>query len=296
MFPLPRFSHSAPLLTALALVGGVFLPDQARSGEIELKSLNTVQNDPAAKRKYGPYAGFFGGANTGQFGNVSIGGFDYSLNDRDNSAVFGFEVGKTWRSKKFPVAFSMEFEGSFMQTELSGDLDPEVRARPRGTAAPPASTNPLLAPVEPAPEKKTPVLPTDSTVDAYTADMNAVFFMVNGTLSLDLWRYRARVGKFVAGLKPYIGGGFGGGQVWFRNSFTRSLAQADDPSSATLADATPFVIDEFISAWQWYGGIEYCWRDKYSLFAEYREFHFGELEDMSDFYTKGYAIGFRYRY
>lgn len=287
-FPLPS------RLLALTLVVGAGL-SISHAGEIELKSLNTVQNDPATKRKYGPYAGFFGGANNTQMGNVSIGGFDYSLNDRDNSAVFGFEVGKTWRSKKFPIALSLDFEGSFLQTELSGELDPEVRGRPRGATAPPVSTNPLLVPTEPV-KRKTPVLPTDSTVDAYTADMNAVFFMVNGTLSLDLWRYRARVGKFIGGLKPYIGGGFGGGQVWFRNSFTRSLAQADDPSSTTLADATPFVIDEFISAWQWYGGIEYCWEDKYSVFAEYREFHFGELEDMTDFYTQGYAIGFRYRY
>ncbi len=303
MSPFPKSILFPPALATTVLMAALaFTPLFAPAGEIELKSLNTVQNDPAAKRKYGPYAGAFGGANSGQFGNVNIGGFNYSLNDRDNSAVFGFEVGKTWRSKKFPVAFSMEFEGSFMQTELSGELDPAVRAGPRAPAGstPPLVVNPLLAPAPGSPEAKkasqTPRLPTDSTVDAYTADMNAVFFMVNGTLSLDLWRYRARVGKFIGGLKPYIGGGFGGGQVWFRNSFTRSLAQADDPASTTLADATPFAIDEFISAWQWYGGIEYCWQDKYSLFAEYREFHFGELADMSDFYTKGYVIGFRYRY
>ena len=288
------FSSFRPRLLLLALAGAASLLS-ATAGEIELKSLNTVQNDPATKRKYGPYAGAFGGANHTQTGNVSIGGFNYSLNDRDNSAVFGFEVGKTWRSKKFPIALSLDFEGSFLQTELSGELDPEVRGGPRGTATAAPVTNPLLVPTEPV-KRKTPVLPTDSTLDAYTADMNAVFFMVNGTLSLDLWRYRARVGKFIGGLKPYIGGGFGGGQVWFRNSFTRSLAQADDPSSTTLADTTPFVIDEFISAWQWYGGIEYSWQDKYSVFAEYREFHFGELEDMTDFLTKGYAIGFRYRY
>ncbi len=293
MFLRPRIA--LPPLFAIACLWNALPVRQAGAGEIELKSLNTVQNDPATKRKYGPYAGVFGGANTGQFGNVSIGGFNYSLNDRDNSAIFGFEVGKTWRSKKAPLAFSMEFEGSFMQTELSGELDPETRARPRSATPPPAIVNPLIVTPEPA-GPKVPASPTDSTVDAYQADMNAAFFMINGTISLDLWRYRARLGKFVAGLKPYIGGGFGGGQVWFRNSFTRSLAQADDPASTVMADTTPFVIDEFISAWQWYGGIEYSWQDKYSLFAEYREFHFGELEDMSDFYTKGYAIGFRYRY
>jgi hypothetical protein len=59
---------------------------------------------------------------------------------------------------------------------------------------------------------------------------------------------------------------------------------------------TPFAVDEFISSWQWFGGIEYTWNDKYGVFAEYREFNFGELEDVVDMQTKGYAIGFRYRY
>jgi opacity protein-like surface antigen len=287
------FSFLTNRLLRISLVGVLAVPALGllTAGEIELKSLNTVQNDPATKKKYGPYVGVFGGANNSQLGNVSIGGFKYSLNDRDNSAVFGFEVGKTWRAKKAPIAFSMDFEGSFMQTELSGALDPAVAAGPRG-AAPPPVTNPLLA-VAPT---TTPTLPSDSTVAAYTADMNAAFFMVNATVSLDLWRYRARLGKFIAGLKPYIGGGFGGGQIWFRESYSISLAQQDDPTSTVLPSASPFVIDEFVSAWQWYGGIEYAWQDKYSVFAEYRQFHLGDLEDMSDFYTKGYTIGFRYRY
>lgn len=284
---------TAPSFIRASLLGAFVIQGfgPLTGGEIELKSLNTVQNDPATKKKYGPYAGVFGGAYNSQNGNVNIGGFKYSLNDRDNSAVFGFEVGKTWRSKKAPIAFSAEFEGSFMQTELSGALDPAVAAGPRGAAAAPV-VNPLL-PVAPA---TTPTLPSDSTVAAYTADMNAAFFMINGTVSLDLWRYRARLGKFIAGLKPYIGGGFGGGQIWFRDSYSISLAQADDPTSTVLASSTPFVIDEFVSAWQWYGGIEYAWQDKYSVFAEYRQFHLGDLEDLSDFYTKGYTIGFRYRY
>jgi opacity protein-like surface antigen len=286
------------LCAAWSAVIAVTASDMLTAGEIELKSLNTVQNDPAAKSKYGPYVSVFGGANNSQTGNVNIGGFDYSLNDRDNSAVFGFEVGKTWRTKKAPIAFSMDFEGSFMQTELSGALDPEVAARPRSAAAPPVSVNPLIAELQkPAPgTPRTPASPSDSTVAGYTADMNAAFFMVNGTVSLDLWRYRARLGKFIAGLRPYIGGGFGGGQIWFRNSYSISLAQADDPTSTVLPSATPFVIDEFVTAWQWYGGIEYAWQDKYSVFAEFRQFHLGELEDMTDFQTKGYTVGFRYRY
>jgi hypothetical protein len=55
-------------------------------------------------------------------------------------------------------------------------------------------------------------------------------------------------------------------------------------------------MDQFVNAWQWYGGIEYTWQDKYSLYAEYREFHFGEMDELAEFFTKGYALGFRYRY
>jgi len=288
----PFFSRNRLLMVALAFA--VLPLSSWAAGEIELKSLNTVQNDAATKRKYGPYAGFFGGANTNQSGKVKINGLNYSLNDRDNSAVFGFEVGKTWRAKRAPLAFSLDFEGSFLQTTLSGDLDPETAALPRSATSSAPVVNPLIAAL--TPPGTTPVGPSDSTVAAYTADMNAAFFMVNGSLSLDLWRYRARLGKVVAGLRPYVGGGFGGGQIWFRNSYTLSLAQQDDLTSSTFGDSSPFVIDEFITVWQWYAGLEYSWQDKYSVFAEYRELHLGAMENLTDFITKGYTIGFRYRY
>jgi hypothetical protein len=296
---MPYRPNSANCFIRASLAGAIALLGigNLSAGEIELKSLNTVQNDPATKKKYGPYVGVFGGANSTQNGNVQIGGFDYSLNDKDNAAVFGFEVGKTWRSKKAPIAFSMEFEGSFMQTELSGALDPEVANGPRSATSAPPTVNPLIATVSPASgTPSTPTLPSDDTVAAYTADMNAAFFMINGTVSLDLWRYRARLGKFIAGLKPYIGGGFGGGQIWYRDSYTISLAQAADATSTVLPANSPFTIDEFVAAWQWYGGIEYAWQDKYSVFAEFRQFYLGEIEGLSDFYTKGYTLGFRYRY
>lgn len=297
--PMPQTSPPAPFPSlnrlCLAALSFVLVPTSSwAAGEIELKSLNTVQNDAAAKRKYGPYAGVFGGANSTQTGKVKINGFNYSLDDRDNSAVFGFEVGKTWRAKRAPLAFSLDFEGSFLQTTLSGALDPATAALPRTAGSSTPIVNPLIAAL--TPPTATPIGPSDSTVAAYTADMNAAFFMVNGSLSLDLWRYRARLGKIVAGMRPYIGGGFGGGQIWFRNSYTLSLAQQDDLASTTLGDSSPFVIDEFITVWQWYAGLEYSWQDKYSVFAEYRELHLGAMEDLTDFITKGYTIGFRYRY
>ena len=256
-----------PRLLLASIVAGILVCPRGNAGEIELKSLKSVQEDPATKRKYGPYVGAFGGANSTQTGDVSIGGLSYPMQGRDGAGVFGIEVGKSWRSKKAPLQFSLEFEGSFLSTDIKGQADEETLAALAGNG-----------------------------LATYETDMNAVFFMVNGSISLDLWRYRARLGKFVAGLKPYLGAGVGGGQVWFRNQLYQSKDQLTGANPATLTIDTPFAVDEFISSWQWFGGIEYTWNDKYGVFAEYREFNFGELEDVVDMQTKGYAIGFRYRY
>jgi opacity protein-like surface antigen len=246
---------------------GILLCPKGNAGEIELKSLKSVQEDPATKRKYGPYVGVFGGSNSTQTGDVTIGGLSYPMLDRNGAGVFGIELGKTWRSKKSPLSFSVEFEGSFLSTDLQGQADEPTLAALAGNG-----------------------------LATYQADMNAAFFMLNGAVSLDLWRYRARLGKVLAGLKPYIGAGIGGGQVWFRNQLYQSKDQFTGANLNTISAESPFAIDEFISSWQWFGGVEYCWNDKYGVFAEYREFHFGELEDVVDMSTKGYAIGIRYRY
>jgi opacity protein-like surface antigen len=303
IFPIVPRRVLGPFFTLALLLPAL---KAAHAGEIELKSLNTVQNDPAAKRKYGPYAGFFGGANNSFSGQVNVAGINYDLNGRDNSAVFGFEVGKTWRSKKMPLSLSMEFEGSFMQTDFTGTLSEEEEGRVtalmerRSSARPPdrrAAPTPLPSQVE-----EEQAIISDGTLAAYEVDMNSAMFMVNGSISLDLWRYRARIGKVLGGLKPYVGGGFGGGQVWFRNNKTLSRAQVEawrsggDVLAASGSTATPFAIDEFVTAWQWFGGIEYCWEDKYSVFAEFRHFYLGDMEDLTAFETKGYTIGFRYRY
>ncbi len=115
------------------------------------------------------------------------------------------------------------------------------------------------------------------------ADMNSLMFTLNGTLALDLYRYRARIGKFAAGFRPYIGGGLGGGQTWFLNP------------STTGANAL-FTKDEFINTWNMYAGVEWTWKDQYSVFAEYRDTHFGDMEDLTGYATDGYLVGFRYRY
>jgi opacity protein-like surface antigen len=113
-------------------------------------------------------------------------------------------------------------------------------------------------------------------------------FSINGTLALDLYRYRARIGKFAAGFKPYVGAGIGGGQVWFRNASTF----VDDAGITQ----TPFNLDQFISSWNWYAGLEWSYKDQYSVFAEYRESTFGDMENLAGYATDGYLLGLRYRY
>jgi opacity protein-like surface antigen len=273
----PVFSPVISQLPRTALYGGLFalMGAALMAGEIDLKSIESIKQDQGAKRKYGPYVGVLGGGVYGHEAEVVIGGVGFPLNDFDNGSLYGIEVGYTWRDKKLPVSFSAEFEATFMSTELSG-----------------AKTAEELTAVDPA----TGLPSAGTTLAGYHTDMNAVFFMFNGAISLDLYRYRARIGRFLAGMKPYIGGGIGGGQIWFRNTTTQSKDQFLGVNPLTAADQNPFSIDEFVSAWQWFGGIEYCWKDRYCVYAEYREFHVGELEDMNDYVSKGYALGFKYRY
>lgn len=254
--------------------------------EIELKSLSNLKEGEGTKRKYGPYVGFFYGGTDSQSGDLTVGGLPYKLTDFDHGSTFGIEVGKSWKAKRWPVQASVEFEGSFYSGELGGKASAADIARMY-----------------------------DDGLQSFKTDLNAVYFMVNGSLALDLYRYRARLGKFISGLRPYVGGGIGGGQLWFRNTVTTSKAQSvatptesapsalgtptgtGVPATTTATSSTvPFAMDDFVNAWQWYAGIEYTWKDKYCVYAEYREFHLGELDELENFSTKGYALGFRYRY
>lgn len=241
----------------LCLTAATALP----AADLELKSLGTGKEDAISKRKFGPYVGVSMGATTGQEGTARIGRFKSEIEDTDGAAVFSMEVGKSWRMRRWPLMFSLDAEGTFTATSLQGTV-------PGATA------------------------PAD--VASYEADMNSLFFTLNGTFSLDLWRYRARIGPVLAGFRPYIGGGFGGGQVWYRNATTTSVSQAG--GGTITANESPFTIDEFINAWNWYAGLEWTWKDQYSVFAEYRKTMVGDLDNLRDFSTSGYAVGFRYRY
>ncbi len=233
-------------MRSLALTLTLLSAVALQAADLELKSLGDAANGQA-KRKYGPYVGVSIGESFGQTGDVAFGGQKFSLESAAGAAIFSIEVGKSWKLKSVPLMLSLDADGTFMSTALEGN----------STTGPAAS---------------------------YKADMNSLFFSFNGTLALDLYRYRARIGKFAAGFRPYIGGGLGGGQVWYRNATT------------TVAAAAPFTIDEFINSWNFYAGVEWTWKDQYSVFAEYRDTHFGDLEDIKSYATDGYLIGFRYRY
>jgi opacity protein-like surface antigen len=239
-----------------ALLLSFALPAFTQAADLELKSLGTAKEDAIGKRKFGPYVGVAMGATTGQKGRVQLGNLKSDLNGHDGAAMISMEVGKSWRMRRIPLMFSLDAEGTFTATSLEGRFRNASRA---------------------------------SDPRTYSADMSSLFFTLNGTFALDLWRYRARMGQVLAGFRPYVGGGFGGGQVWYRNA-TASTGTATAPSD------TPFNIDEFINSWNWYAGLEWCWKDQYSLFAEYRKTMVGDLDDLANFSNEGYMIGFRYRY
>lgn len=219
----------------------------------------------ATKSKFGPFVGIYAGESFGQQGIAKIQSRNFPVNDLSGSAIFGIQVGRSWKMKRLPLMFSGQLEGTFMSTNLKGSI---------GNFNGATITNDVVA---------------------YEADMNSLMFTLGGSLSLDLWRYRARIGKVLAGFKPYVGAGIGGGQVWFRNAVARSDSQVNH--GGTLAPAAnPFTIDEFINAWHLYGGMEWSWKEHCSVFAEYRDFHFGDLENLTSYASDGYVVGFRYRY
>ena len=253
-------------MRSLALLSFSLCAFVASAAELELKSLG---GETAVKRKYGPYVGVSVGESFGHEGKVKVEDRNFKLDDSDGSAILSVEVGKSWKMKRVPLMASVDVEGTFMSTELSG-RSADAKLAAGGTR-----------------------LATDTV--AYRADMNSLFFNLNGTFALDLYRYRARIGKVAAGFRPYIGAGFGGGQVWYRNATAQSRAQFNKTGNDS-ASSTPFSVDEFINSWNWYAGVEWTWKDQYSIFVEYRDFHFGELEELTNYATDGYLVGFRYRY
>jgi hypothetical protein len=265
------FSRYTRYATAALLLGAVGL----QAAELELKSLGGLGEEATEKRNYGPYVDIAAGATFGQSGNVRSGARNFSFEDIDGAAIFSIEVGKSWKWKRLPIMTSLSFEGTLMSTSVTGRTADAAVASGVGTAA-------------------------DNDLVAYNGDMNSLMFTLNASLSLDLYRYRARLGKVLAGFRPYVGAGIGGGQTWFRNmnNQSRDQFQGNTGANATVDNpaSTVFSVDEFINQWHWYAGIEWTWEDRYSAFVEYRDFRFGDLDDLADFDSQGYVVGLRYRY
>lgn len=251
--------HSFRRVALLAVLMPAFA-----SAELELRSVAEKADAMTTKRKFGPYVGVYSGESIGQKGTTRIGGNEFPLNDEAGSAIFGVQIGKSWRMKRLPLMYSVQFDGTFNTAKLKGS---------RGNFNGAAVTNDIVS---------------------YDVDMSSLFFTLGGSVSVDLWRYRARIGKVLAGFKPYIGGGLGGGQVWFGTPTVRSDSQANH--NGALTAVTPTILNEFIDCWHWYTGLEWSWEDKYSLFAEYRQQNYGDLDNLEQFGSDGYILGFRYRY
>jgi len=252
-------------MRALLLIPALLSTLALQAADLELKSLGDAAEDAKTKRKYGPYVGMAAGASFGQSGEVTIGGRSFPLNDVDGSAMVSIEVGKSWKMKRLPIQGSVDFKGTYMATNLQGTIGNFNGA------------------------------PATGDVVSYEADMNSLMFTLNASLALDLYRYRARIGKFFAGFRPYVGAGLGGGQVWYRNAVARSDSQVNH-GGALPPTSNPFAVDEFINAWNWYAGVEWTLKDQYSVFFEYRDTNFGDLEELTGYSTDGYLLGFRYRY
>ncbi len=251
---------TAPLLALTALVAlaaGVLAP-ALHAAEVDMKSLKKE------KKKYGPYVGVFGGATAGQEGDTTIGMFDYDLADYDGAAVFGIEVGYSWRTR-YLLEFGLEFEGLFSSSQLNTTFS--------------------------AANADSPALGDVATA---AADINYAAFMLNGVVNLDLRRLQPRIGRYVTRLRPYFGMGIGGAQVWYRNQAVTTFG--DLAGIPTAPTSSPFLIDEFVLATQVFGGLEVRVNDKVGLYAEYRQIMLSKLDELTDYSSEMWLGGIRVRY
>lgn len=237
------------------------------AGEVELKSLDAGESQ---EKKYGPYVGVFGGSTTSQDAEMTV---DYMTHElvydvlpNDNAFVMGFEVGYSWRTKHY-LELSLEFEGLFSSTEASAAL---------------SNTGNEGAPI------------TRGNVVTARTDINYAAFMLNGVMTLDLRKLKPRIGGWIPRLRPYVGGGIGGAQVWFRNqeiSTVGGLLGFDTPS-----DVDVFSTDEFVFAYQIFAGLQIQITDKLAVYGEYRKLMLEKVAELDDFETEMLLGGIVIRY
>lgn len=250
---------------ALPALLALILPGLLHAGEVELSALKKPKSDAS---KYGAYVGFFAGASTGQDASMKMDytthSLNYDLSDTEGSFLAGFDVGYSWRTKYY-VEFGAEFEGFFGVTE----------------------TNALIGDNGGVPISLSDVATT-------RADMNYAAFMFNGSMTLDLRRLRPRIGSFWPRFRPFVGAGFGGAQLFFRNQKTQTFG--DLFGTATAPSASPFSIDEFVFAWQIFGGLEFTLSDKLAIYSEYRQLTFEKAGDLSNFEMELFTSGLHVRF
>ncbi|MEM7143687.1 MAG: hypothetical protein AAF591_01040 [Verrucomicrobiota bacterium] len=259
-------STSRPLplrvLAALALLAAVLTPAQA--GEFDLKTINSIAPEKKTRKGEGPYVALQGGTTSDQSVNFEVEGFQYMSRDRDGDAIFGIEVGNRWRDKKFPLDYNAEFQAMFWSGELAGYLPPD----------------------------EIPLLPSDSNLTSFMTDFFAASFLVNGEIGLNLRQFRPRIGKFFSSFRPFVGGGVGGTQLWFRDPTLVTRGGDTAPPTSTL-----FATDTFVFTYQWFAGLEFMINDNFSAFFEHRRVITEDFDDsVNDFKTSSNQAGIRFLY
>lgn len=280
----------------MLLLGGIIWSpwvQPLRAGEQDLRSLEQAKGK---KKGGGAYVGVFGGSSQGQSAELAItylngSEFKYDLTNRSGDAMMGFEVGYSWKQKKLPLELGLEFEAFYMTTEITGQLPGENPLNVITTVTPPPfpgfpeTISTVTEPYNPGPNQ----IPADGLV-GFRTDMNGVQFMLNASATLDLRRYRPRIGKYLSNVRPYLGYGVGGAQLWFRNTTTT----VKDPQKAPSVSV--FEIDEFVFAKQFFAGVEYNINNRFSVYAEYRKLSLEDFDVVSDYETETWIAGIRLHY
>ncbi|MEM8953708.1 MAG: hypothetical protein AAGD22_06120 [Verrucomicrobiota bacterium] len=218
----------------------------------------TAESGDKKRKGEGAYVGVKAGASTEQSYRIEIEGAPFEIIPRDGDAIFGFEIGNQWRHKTLPIDYALEFEGTFWSGEMNGTRSP--------SATPPEGSN----------------------VTDYSTDIFGATFMVNGQLGLNFRQFAPRIGKPISRIHPYIGGGIGGTQLWFRDT-TLTTANPDVNPTATI-----FASDAFVGTYQYYAGFEYFFNDDVSLYFEHRVVRLEDFDDeVSDYKTKSNVGGLR---
>lgn len=246
-----------------AVFAVAFAPVVASAEDVAFSSAQkSLDEEKSAERsRKSSSVAIFGGTTQDQSADMQIEGIPYDLDSVGGSVHMGIRVGYEWRARRWPIATGLEFEGSFLSTELNGDVDPSFAGSLE-----------------------------DESITSFHTDMNSVMFFFNGRISLDLRRYRARVGPFLSKLRPYGGGGVGGAQIWFNNTDLTTL----DPEST--ANAAPFATDQFVFGHQWFAGVEYRVNDKVTVFGEFKEINLDSFEETNDLKHSSWLAGVKINY